>query len=86
MFAMDNFWAGFWTLMIWLPIIVLDVYTLVDLFHRATTGWKVALWLAVIVFLPIVGVILYWVFNPTKLARDVKEAEKRTPQHERAPI
>lgn len=84
MLAMDNFWAGFWTLLIWMPIIMLDIYTLYDLFHRATSGWKVALWLAAIVFLPILGVILYWVFTPTKLARDVDAARKLTPQYEKA--
>lgn len=73
-------------LVIWLPIIMLDVYTLIDLFHRATSGWKVALWLAVIVSLPILGVILYWIFTPTKLARDVTAAEKRTAQRERTAL
>jgi hypothetical protein len=81
--AMDNFWAGFWLLIIWIPIIMLDIFTLKDLFQRATSGWKVALWLAAIVFLPILGVILYWVFTPTKLARDVDEALKRAPHYEK---
>ncbi len=68
MLGMENFWAGFWTLCIWLPVIMLWGYTLVDLFHRPNMeGWKTVLWLFFIIFVPIIGVIVYWVKRPMAL-------------------
>jgi hypothetical protein len=82
--AMDNFLAGFFLIMIWAPIIVLWVFTLKDLFQRASSGWKIALWALIIIILPLVGCLLYWVLNPTKWNREVEAAYQQSVQREKA--
>ncbi len=57
MLAMDNFWAGFLLLIIFMPLIMMWGYTLWDLFHRRyMTWWMLVLWLFFIIFFPFIGV------------------------------
>jgi hypothetical protein len=51
-------------LAIWIPLIALWVFALTDLFRSHVSGIAKALWAIAIVFLPVVGVILYFVFRP----------------------
>ncbi len=59
-----DFWDFFWTLAIWIPLILLWGFTLVDLFASSHSGLAKGLWAIAIVFLPIVGVILYFALRP----------------------
>jgi type VI protein secretion system component VasK len=60
-----SFWDVFLLFVIWLPVIMLWMFALVDLFHRDDlSGWSVALWLLVIIFLPLLGVLCYFIFRP----------------------
>jgi len=73
--AMNNFWTGFLLFLIWLPIILCWAFALIDLFQRDDlSGWAIAGWLVLIIFIPLLGVLLYFVFRPFT-ARD-EEAEK----------
>lgn len=51
-------------LAIWIPLIALWIFALTDLFRSNVSGLAKALWAIAIVFLPVVGVILYFVFRP----------------------
>ena len=59
-----DFWGVFWMLAIWIPLILLWGFTLVDLFSSDHSGIAKALWAIGIIFLPIIGVILYFIFRP----------------------
>jgi hypothetical protein len=64
-FAMSTFWQVFVILIVWIPLILLWVFALVELFRNrdGLEGWQVALWLLGIVFLPIVGPAVYLVYQ-----------------------
>lgn len=55
----------FWLLLIWVPLILLWGFALVDLFASRHSGIAKALWAIAILFLPIVGVILYFALRPS---------------------
>jgi uncharacterized membrane protein len=72
---MDSFWEGFFLILIFLPLIYFWGFACVDLFTRKDlSGWSIALWLLVIIFLPILGVLLYFIFRPVT-AQDKEAAE-----------
>lgn len=55
----------FWILVIWVPLILLWGFALVDLFASRHSGLAKALWAIAILFLPVLGVILYFALRPT---------------------
>lgn len=59
---MDSFWDTFWTLAIFIPLILLWLFALVDLFmNHEISGLAKALWAIAIVLLPIIGMIAYFI-------------------------
>ncbi|GMQ85411.1 MAG: hypothetical protein BMS9Abin07_0977 [Acidimicrobiia bacterium] len=59
---MDSFWAAFWTLLIFIPLVLLWVFALIDLFGNPdVSGLAKALWAIAIVLVPIIGMITYFV-------------------------
>ncbi|MCH8129846.1 MAG: SHOCT domain-containing protein [Acidobacteria bacterium] len=59
---MDSFWSTFWTLLIFIPLLLLWVFALIDLFgNPEISGLAKALWAIAIVLVPIVGMITYFV-------------------------
>jgi hypothetical protein len=59
---MDSFWDTFWTLLIFIPLLLLWVFALADLFRNSdVSGIAKALWAIAIVLLPIIGMIVYFV-------------------------
>jgi hypothetical protein len=63
-------WGAFWAIMIalfvFIPLLMLWVFALVDLFGRHDLGgFAKVLWLLAIIFLPILGVLVYFVARPT---------------------
>lgn len=72
---MSGFWQGFFTILIFLPLAFLWGFALVDLFTRKDlSGWAIALWLIVIIIVPIFGVLIYFIARPVT-ARDVAAAQ-----------
>ena len=77
MLGMENFWAGFFLMLIWIPLIMLWVFTCMDLFQRDMNGWLVAVWLFFIIFLPFLGVFVYWIARPFSLTEKDLERQKK---------
>jgi len=59
-----SFWDAFWLLAIWVPLILLWGFALIDLFRSEHSGIAKALWAVAIIFLPVIGLILYFVLRP----------------------
>jgi hypothetical protein len=60
----DVFWGTLIVLFIFVPLTLLWVFALVDLFRRRDMRWRKVLWLLAIVFLPILGPIIYLLVHP----------------------
>ena len=59
---MDSFWDSFWTLLIFIPLLLLWVFALIDLFRNPDiAGLTKALWAIAIVLLPVLGMLVYFV-------------------------
>ena len=62
-------WAAFWTitlaLFIFIPLLMIWMFAIVDLFGRADIGgFGKVLWLLAIIFLPILGTVIYFLVLP----------------------
>jgi hypothetical protein len=76
-----TFWEVFWLLAIWVPIVLLWATALYDLVtHTAISGLAKAGWALLIIFVPIVGALIYFVLRPK---RPVQEEETRAEATER---
>jgi type VI protein secretion system component VasK len=86
MLAEIGFWEGFFLLLIWIPLIFLWAFALVDLFQREDlSGWAVAAWLILIILLPLLGVFFYFLFRPvTKQDAEAREAFLREREFEKS--
>jgi len=63
--ATVSFWNVFFILLIFIPLIMLWVFALVDLFRRHDlSGWAKALWAIAIVLLPLLGMLIYFITRP----------------------
>lgn len=60
-----DFWDVFWLLAIWIPLVFLWVFALVDLFLSDSSGVLKMLWVGAIILLPVVGTILYFATQPS---------------------
>lgn len=60
-FALSRFWTVFVILIVWVPLILLWVFALIELFRNREhyAGWQIALWLLGIVIFPILGPAAY---------------------------
>jgi len=66
-------WGLFWqfclVMFVGVPLFMTWIFAMVDLFMRPDlSGLKKVLWLMAILFLPLIGTILYFVFRPMELA------------------
>jgi hypothetical protein len=74
-FISDWFWGTLLLLFVFIPLVLIWVFTLVDLFVRTDLrGWQIALRLFVIVLLPIIGVLIYYVARPDEEITDLGES------------
>ena len=65
-------------LFIFIPLILLWVSALVDLFGRPDLGGGAkVLWMFFIIFLPWLGVLIYFLTRPTLAEEDVRAVERR---------
>lgn len=60
----DVIWATLLLFFIIIPLIMLWVFALMDLFVRPDIRWRKVLWLLFIVFVPIFGAIIYLLVRP----------------------
>jgi hypothetical protein len=59
------FWDWFILLFIFIPLIIAWIYTTIDIFQRPDIGGLAKfLWLMLILFLPILGMLIYFIARP----------------------
>jgi|SRR4051812_9858814 hypothetical protein len=69
-----SFWEFFWLLLIYIPLLLIWAFALVDIFRRDDmSGWLKALWVAVVILVPFFGTLMYLIFRPA----GVTPAERR---------
>ena len=64
----DVIWASFIILFVFVPLVMLWVFALVDLFGRRDLRWLKVVWLLVIIFIPILGPLIYLLVRPQEYA------------------
>jgi len=71
-----GFWGWFWLFLIFIPMMMLWIYTLIDIFGRIDlSGWVKALWVIFVLILPILGMLIYFIFRPV-LPQDIQAREQ----------
>lgn len=61
-----DFWGNFFLLLIFIPLALLWIFALVDIFHRHDmSGGSKALWVAIVIFIPFLGALTYIALRPT---------------------
>ena len=64
-------------LFIFIPLIMIWVFSLIDLFGRPDLGGAAkVLWMFLIIFLPWLGVLIYFMARPTLAEEDVRAVER----------
>jgi hypothetical protein len=64
----DDFWRSFFLFLIFLPLVLLWAFALIDLFKRHDIhGGAKALWLVLIIVIPIFGALIYIAMRPSEL-------------------
>ncbi len=62
MFLIAAFWETVILLVVWVPLVLLWLSALLDLFfRRPMSGIARVLWLLLIIFLPVIGAIIYFI-------------------------
>jgi len=60
-----GFWGWFFVLMIMIPLMCIWVFSLADIFARMDLpGWAKALWVIVVIILPLLGMLVYFIVRP----------------------
>jgi len=71
-----GFWGAFFLMLIFIPLIMLWVFTLMDIFQRHDlSGWVKALWVIAVLILPLLGMLIYFIVRPT-LPEDIAAQEE----------
>ena len=75
-----SFWDVLWTtfvIFVWAMFLVILINVLIDLFRsRDLNGWKKAIWVLVLVVLPLLGVLIYLIARGGKMAQHNIDAAK----------
>ncbi len=70
---LSTFWdvilGAFLVFFVFIPLILLWVVALADLFMRRDIRWRKVLWLVFIVFIPVFGSIIYLLVRPGEGSR-----------------
>ena len=60
-----DFWDFFFLFLIFIPLTIAWIYTVVDIFRRPDVGGLGKfLWLMLILFLPLLGLLIYFIARP----------------------
>jgi hypothetical protein len=77
-----SFWDVFFVMLIWIPLIMIWVFVLMDLFGREDMGgWIKALWVMIIILIPFLGSLIYLIFRPVT-AKDIEMQEVYTAERD----
>jgi hypothetical protein len=59
------FWSLLWLLLIVVPVTLLWVAAIFDIFRRVDMGGVLkAIWLVIVIVIPFLGAVLYFLFRP----------------------
>jgi uncharacterized membrane protein len=65
---MSDFLVGLITVLIYIAVVVTWFFGLFDLFARGDLyGWQKGLWLLIVIFVPIIGVFVYFLLRPKEV-------------------
>jgi hypothetical protein len=82
-----DFWGNFFLLLIFVPLAMLWVFALVDIFKRHDmSGGATALWVAIVILIPFLGALVYIAMRPTVTsAADRERYERAAHEFEQPP-
>src|SRR4051794_3093664 len=70
-----DFWDVFWLLLIFIPLLLIWAFAVVDIFRRDDiTGWLKALWIVVVILVPFLGTLVYLIFRRPGATPDERKA------------
>jgi len=77
--------GAFWTILeifLWVLWIWVLVYIFIDIFRsRDLSGWAKALWFIFVLFIPLIGVLVYLIARGNSMhERDVQQAQQKDPE------
>lgn len=77
---MSPFWTAFWIAFIYIPLLTMWVFGLVDVFQRRDlSGLARVLWALLIIWVPLIGLVAYYIARPKdELALGYPEPEGPT--------
>ena len=88
MVVANTFWENFFLLLIFLPLAMIWVFALMDIFRRDDIGggWK-AVWVACVILVPFLGTLVYLIVRPAGVTADERmlRAEARRAFAEQSP-
>lgn len=60
-----DFWDFFFLLLIFIPLLIAWIYTVIDIFMRPDVGALGKFgWLILVLFLPLLGMLIYFIARP----------------------
>jgi len=66
-----TFWESFFLLLLFLPLVMVWAFALVDIFRRDDmSGWWKALWVVCVIALPFLGTLIYIVTRPAGVTEE----------------
>ena len=71
MVVANTFWENFFLLLIFLPLAMIWLFALMDIFRRDDIGggWK-AVWVACVILVPFLGTLVYLIVRPAGVTAD----------------
>jgi hypothetical protein len=70
-----SFWEAFWLMVIFIPLVLIWGFALVDIFRRDDmSGGVKALWVCCVILLPFFGTLMYLIFRPMGATQEEREA------------
>jgi hypothetical protein len=80
--ALSNFWEAFFLLLIWVPLVMLWMAALIDVFRRDDLGgFSKALWVVCIIVVPWFGSLIYLITRPVGVTPEERAAMGRPAPH-----
>jgi Phospholipase_D-nuclease N-terminal/Short C-terminal domain len=73
--VLADFWENFFLFLIFLPLVLLWAFALVDIFRRDDIGggWK-ALWVVCVILVPFFGTLIYLITRPPGATKEERVA------------
>jgi uncharacterized membrane protein YcjF (UPF0283 family) len=83
-----DFWDVMWSIFViffWFIYIWMFITIFADIFHRDDIhGWSKAGWVILLIFIPLIGALIYLIARPKMTAQDKREIEEAQARQKRA--